>query len=80
MFELIEERDLRKKLKGKCPCGYSFDILGSRDEAISMVRSHVESFHKDFLPFGITNDEALELLNQGHKPKISASTSPLQCI
>jgi len=80
MFELIEERDLRRKLKGKCPCGYSFDILGSRDKAISMVRLHFESFHKDFLPFGITNDEALELLNQGHKLKISASTSPLQCI
>ncbi len=38
-----------------------------------MVRLHVESFHKDVLPFGITNDEALVLLNQGgHKPKISA--------
>jgi hypothetical protein len=75
MFELIEERGLRRKLKGKCPCGYSFDILGSRDEAISMVRLHFESFHKDFLPFGITNDEAIELLNQGHKPNISASTA-----
>jgi len=80
MFELIEERDLRRKLKGQCPCGYSFEILGSICEAISIVRSHVESFHKDVLPFGITNDEALELLNQGSKPKISASTSPLQCI
>ena len=79
-FELIEEMDgLRRKLKGKCPCGYSFEVLGSRDDAISMVRLHFESFHKDFLPFGITNDEAIELLNQGHKPKISAST-PIQCI
>jgi hypothetical protein len=75
MFELIEERDLRRKLKGQCPCGYSFEILGSICEAISMVRLHVESFHKDFLPFGITNDEAIVLLNQGHKPKISASTA-----
>jgi hypothetical protein len=80
MFELIEERDLRRMLKGQCPCGYSFEILGSICEAISMVRSHVESFHKDVLPFGITNDEALELLNQGYKPKISASTSLLQCV
>jgi hypothetical protein len=78
---LIEEMDgLRRKLKGKCPCGYSFEVLGSRADAISMVRLHFESFHKDFLPFGITNNEAIELLNQGHKPKISASTSPLQCI
>ena len=80
IFELIEEMDsLRRKLKGQCPCGYSFEILGSICEAISMVRSHVESFHKDVLPFGITNIEAIELLNQEHKPKISAST-PIQCI
>jgi hypothetical protein len=76
MFELIEEMDsLRRKLKGQCPCGYSFEILGSSIcEAISTVRSHVESFHKDVLPFGITNDEAIVLLNQGRNPKISAST------
>ena len=80
MFELIEERDLRRMLKGQCPCGYSFEILGSGIcEAISMVRSHVESFHKDVLPFGITNDEALQLLNQGNKTKISPSTRPLLC-
>jgi hypothetical protein len=76
MFESIGEMDgLRRKLKGQCPCGYSFEILGSRDDAISMVRLHVESFHKDVLPFGITNDEALQLLNQGHKPKVSARTA-----
>ena len=80
MFESIEEMvGLRKELKGHCPCGYIFEILSSKDEAISMVRRHVESFHKDVLPFGITNDEALELLNQGHKPKISARKRPLLC-
>ena len=79
MFKLIEEIDLRRILKGQCPCGYSFEILGSICEAISTVRSHVESFHKDVLPFGITNDEALQLLNQEGKQKISASTRPLQC-
>jgi hypothetical protein len=66
---------LRRKLKGQCPCGYSFEILGSVDDAVSVIRLHVESFHKDVLPFGITDDEALILLNQGYKPKISASTS-----
>ena len=71
---------LRKELKGQCPCcGYCFEILSSKDEAISMVRLHVECFHKDLLPFGITNDEALELLNQGHKPKIYANKRPLLC-
>lgn len=80
MFESIEEMlSMRRKLKGQCPCGYSFEILGSISEAISVVRIHVDSFHKDFLPFGITNDEALELLNQD-KPKISANTRLLQCI
>jgi len=40
-----------------------------------MVKLHVESFHKRYLPFGITNDEALTPLKEGHeeiKPKISA--------
>ena len=80
MFELIEEKvGLRRKLKSQCPCGYSFEIIGSICEAISVVRSHVEGFHKDVLPFGITNDEALQLLNQGNKTKISPSTRPLLC-
>jgi hypothetical protein len=81
MFRSIEEKvGLRRKLKSQCPCGYSFEIIGSSIcEAISVVRSDVEGLHKDVLPFGITNDEALQLLNQGNKPKISASTRPLQC-
>ena len=56
-----------KELKGQCPCGHSFEILGSKDEAISMVKLHVESSHKDLLPFGITNDEAQTLLNEEPK-------------
>jgi hypothetical protein len=72
----LSGRDLRRKLKGQCPCGYSFEILGSIYEAISMIRSHVESFHKDFLPFGLTNDEALSLLNKEEtKSKISKRTT-----
>jgi hypothetical protein len=69
---------LRKKLKFQCPCGFGFEIFGITNDAISMVKSHVESFHKHYLPFGITNDEALTLLNEGHeeiKPKISARTA-----
>ncbi|MGD0204767.1 MAG: hypothetical protein ABSC20_12805 [Candidatus Bathyarchaeia archaeon] len=71
---------MRKKLKGQCPCGYGFETFGSKNDAIAMVQLHVESFHKDFLPFGITNDEALTLLNEGHeeiKPKISTRTAYL---
>jgi Ethanolamine utilization protein EutJ (predicted chaperonin) len=51
-------------------------MFGVANDAISMVKSHVESFHKHYLPFGITNDEALTLLKEGHeetKPKISAN-------
>ena len=68
---------MRKKLKFQCPCGFGFEIFGITNDAISMVKLHVESFHKRYLPFGITNDEALTLLKEGHeeiKPKISART------
>lgn len=68
---------LRKKLKGQCPCGYCFETFSSKKDAIAIVQLHVESFHKDFLPFGITNDETLTLLNEGHeeiKPKSSTGT------
>lgn len=50
-------------------------MFGIAKDAISMIKLHVESFHKNYLPFGITNDEARTLLNQRHeetKPKISA--------
>jgi hypothetical protein len=48
-------------------------MFGIVNDAISMIKLHVESFHKNYLPFGITNDEAQKLLNQKHetKPKIS---------
>jgi len=49
-------------------------MFGITKDAISMIKSHVESFHKRYLPFGITNDEAISLLKEGHeemKPTIS---------
>ena len=63
-------------LNVQCPCGYRFKTFGSINDAIDIIKLHVESFHKDFLPFGITNDEALTLLNQQEeiKSKISKST------
>ena len=69
---------MRKMLNVQCPCGYRFKTFGSINAAIAIIKLHVESVHKDFLPFGITNDEALTLLNQRHeetKPKISARTA-----
>jgi len=53
---------LKKKLYGKCPCGYVFGTFYDEEEAIAAVQLHFERFHINFLPFGITDDEALTLL------------------
>ena len=45
-------------------------MLGIMNDAISMVKLHVESFHKRYLPFGITNDEARMLIKEEYEPKI----------
>jgi hypothetical protein len=69
---------LRKKLKGQCSCGFSFETLRGKNDAIAMIKSHVERFHKYFLPFGITNNEAQALLTEENgeiKPKISTSSA-----
>jgi hypothetical protein len=55
---------LKKRLRGKCPCGYIFDAFIDEKSAIIAVRLHFERFHKDFLPFGITNAEASALLRK----------------
>ncbi len=58
---------MKKKLYGKCPCGYVFGTFYGEEEAIAAVRLHFERFHSNFLPFGITNDEALTLLIEVRK-------------
>jgi hypothetical protein len=55
---------LKKKLKGQCPCGYVFDTFTDEKTAIVEVRLHFERYHKNYLPFGITDAEALALLNK----------------
>ena len=65
---------LKKKIRVQCPCGYIFDTFNDCKAAIVAVRSHFESFHKDFLPFGITDTEVLALLKKGRtygKQKVS---------
>ena len=65
---------MKKKLRGQCPCGYGFDTFNDEKAAIVGVRLHFERFHKDFLPFGITNAEVLALLERVHrKQKVSSS-------
>ena len=55
---------LGEKIKGQCPCGYFFISFGEIKEAISIMKLHFELFHKDCMPFGITDDEALVLLKK----------------
>jgi hypothetical protein len=57
---------LKRKLRIQCPCGYVFDVLSTEKDALVQVRRHFDRFHKDFLPFGITETEALSLIkNEG---------------
>ena len=56
---------LKRKLRIQCPCGYVFDVLSTEKEALVRIRLHFERFHKDFLPFGITDAEALAFLKKG---------------
>ena len=68
IIESIKEMDsVGKKLKGQCPCGHCFETFRCKNDAITIVKLHVESCHKELLPFGITNDEALTLLNEEPK-------------
>ena len=55
---------MKEKLTGQCPCGYIFESFNDEKEAIAVVRLHFERFHNDFLPFGITDAEALYLLKK----------------
>jgi hypothetical protein len=56
---------LKKEFSGRCPCGYNFGTFDDKADAINKVRLHFDLFHKDFLPFGITDSEALGLLKKG---------------
>jgi len=60
-----------KRIKCQCPCGYSFEAFCSENDAVALVKLHVERFHSDVLPFGITHAEALTLLKieDDNKPK-----------
>jgi hypothetical protein len=56
---------LKKKLSGQCPCGYFFGTFDDVRDAIVNIKFHFDFYHKDFLPFGITDTEALALLKKG---------------
>ena len=56
---------MNKKLSGQCPCGHFFGTFDDVRDAIVNIRLHFEFSHKNFLPFGITDAEALALLKKG---------------
>ena len=73
---MLEETCLKRKIKVQCPCGYIFATFNDCKTAIIAVKSHFESFHRDFLPFGITDIEVLAFINKGRryvKQKVSLS-------
>jgi len=61
----IESINLKKKLSCQCPCGHDFGTFNDKKAAIVAVRLHIDRFHKDLLPFGITDAEILCLLKKG---------------
>jgi hypothetical protein len=68
---------LKNKLSGQCICGYFFGTFDNVKEAIVKVKLHFERYHEDFLPFGITDAEALALLKKGmsHGKKLVCSNN-----
>jgi hypothetical protein len=69
---------LKKNLRGQCPCGFDFGVFSEEKDAIVAVQLHFEHFHNDFLPFGITEAEALSLVKDTklyRKQKGSSSDS-----
>ena len=57
---------MKDKISVYCPCGYFIEGCSSKQEAILQLKAHVEKFHGDFLPFGLTSEEALALLKIEH--------------
>lgn len=67
---------LGKSVWCRCPCGYDFGIFNNEKAAIIEVRLHFERFHKNLLPFGITDAEVISLLKKGKvhsKQKVALS-------
>jgi hypothetical protein len=48
------------KLKGTCPCGFSFITPHGEDDAVNVMQYHVKQIHKKEYPNGLTRAQALE--------------------
>jgi hypothetical protein len=51
---------LAGKLKGTCPCGFSFITPHGEDDAVAVIQYHVKLIHKKDYPNGLTRAQALE--------------------
>ena len=61
---------MKKKITGHCPCGYCFETLSGENEAVALIQAHFERFHQDFLPFGLTHEEAVSLLKVEYNEEV----------
>ncbi len=66
-FNVSRKTGPHKRFRVQCPCGYGLGTFNDEKAAIVKLRLHVERFHMDFLPFGITNAEALTLLKKARE-------------
>jgi hypothetical protein len=66
---------LKKKVTWECPCGFALETARGINAAVIMVQVHIEKFHKDYLPFGITRTEAVALLKKTGKAKRKTKTA-----
>ncbi len=65
---------MKEKLTWQCPCGFALEAFRGIEDAITLVQVHIETSHKDYLPFGITRTEVLALLKKATKVKIKRKT------
>jgi hypothetical protein len=49
-----------KRLKGTCPCGFSFITPHGEDDAINVIQYHVKLIHNKEYPNGLTRAQALD--------------------
>jgi hypothetical protein len=51
---------LAKRLKGTCPCGFSFITPHGEDDAVNVIQYHVKLIHNKEYPNGLTRAQALD--------------------
>jgi hypothetical protein len=51
---------MAKKLKGTCPCGFSFITPHGEDDAVAVIQYHVKRIHGKDYPNGLTRAEAMD--------------------